>query len=54
MTLHDFVHLREEVATHSMVPGDQVTAELRFFLHSSHLGVSDDSDSPVVMRCIPF
>ena len=30
-----------------------VTAGLGFFLHSSRLSASDDSDSPVVMRCIP-
>ena len=35
----------------SMLPRVQFTAGLGFFLHSSHLNVSDDSDSPVVMRC---
>ena len=35
----------------SMLPGVQVTTGLGFFLC---LSVSDDSDSPVVMRCIPF
>ena len=35
----------------SMFPGVQVTAGLGFCLR---LSVSDDSDSPVVTRCIPF
>ena len=33
----------------SMLPG----VWLGFFLYSSRLSVSDDSDSPVVTRCIP-
>ena len=36
----------------SMLPGVQVTAGLEFFLCSSRLSVSDDNDSPVVIRCI--
>ena len=35
----------------SMLSGVQITTGLGFFLCSSHLSVSDDSDSPVVMRC---
>ena len=36
----------------SMLSGVQVTARLGFFLHSNRLSVSDDSNSPVVMRCV--
>ena len=39
---------------YSILPGVQVTAGLGIFLHSGYLNVSDDSDSPVAMRCIPF
>ena len=34
------------------LPSRHCWAEI--FLHWSHLGVSDDSDFPVVMKCIPF
>ena len=37
-----------------VLPGVQVTVELGYFLRSSRLDVSDDSDPPVVMRRIPF
>ena len=39
---------------YSILPGVQFTAGLGIFLHSGYLNVSDDSDSPVAMRCIPF
>ena len=38
----------------SMLPRVQITARLGFFIRSSRLSVNDDSDSSVVMRCIPY